>query len=646
MHKINYKKIFALLLLLLLSVTLLVACDPVDIDNNIPKDDPTTEVEDKTLSNALDALIYENLLATDDTKASVTKDLDLPLSDGLVTISWKTTNANIITNAGVVNRGEDNADVTLTATLNYEGDSKTKSFSFTVKAIEKIIDESTHELIATDFTNRSFEYSIKASVVDLHFFNNSKIAYIDITDFINMLDGIYYSEDFEYIKDVTSETLEINYSVNYDGDISDYSLVMNAKADTVSVDTLDYFDNYMQYTSTDYSDGLVDLEPIIAEGNSVLFDLAEYDFDLIMTDGEFLVPFAVANLLFNQSNYFDAYYNGQDIYGIDTSDIDNASISGVLMHTSNIFKTIPEEVAEYNYNYYRFLIDYFYGLKADKEIVSGASFIDKDKFLKGDVSKNIFNVTNDLDDLHTYHISRNFYNNVPKDINYQYESFGPNIGNYYDGYDLVDEAAWTYFASNDVDEYFNQEIHVYPQYINNNKTLIIYVEAFEFETPDLIEAIIKNAKATTTNIIIDITLNGGGNLGAVLRMFTLMTNDEIWYHFLNPLNNEKVSYGVTGEAAAYDQYNYYIKTSSVTFSAANLTASIAKELGIPVIGQKSSGGAAALSFFVFPDGSIINMSSNSIITDKYYNSVEKGITPDIILNNLYSETEINAITNK
>lgn len=165
---------------------------------------------------------------------------------------------------------------------------------------------------------------------------------------------------------------------------------------------------------------------------------------------------------------------------------------------------------------------------------------------------------------------------------------------------------------------------------------------FDVNTPKEVEEIINELESNVKNVIIDLSLNTGGNLGAVLRIFTLMTNENIWYHMKNKTDQTKVSYGVKGEKNAYDKFNYFIKASGVTFSAANLMVSIAKELNIKVIGEKSSGGASPISFHVFPNGSIINISSSNVLANKNYESIELGIEPDVILNNLYSKLEIKA----
>ena len=153
------------------------------------------------------------------------------------------------------------------------------------------------------------------------------------------------------------------------------------------------------------------------------------------------------------------------------------------------------------------------------------------------------------------------------------------------------------------------------------------------------------------DVVIDLSYNTGGNIGAVMRIFGYMTEEQFNYHSQNPADGSAVTYYIESDYVAYD-YNWYVLTSSVTFSAANMFASMAKELGIPVIGQKSSGGASSIGAFITPDGSAVMISTNNVLStrigneiDGYeYVSVESGVPVDYFLSNVASDSQlINAI---
>jgi C-terminal processing protease CtpA/Prc len=125
-----------------------------------------------------------------------------------------------------------------------------------------------------------------------------------------------------------------------------------------------------------------------------------------------------------------------------------------------------------------------------------------------------------------------------------------------------------------------------------------------------------------------------------------------YYHSQNPTDGSAVTYQIFDEYVAYD-FNWFILTSKVTFSAANLMAATAKEQGIAtVIGLKSSGGASSISGTVLPTGDVIFISSTNVIstrdTEGDYISVEYGVDPDILfpgVSSLYNDEYIQEVVN-
>lgn len=496
-------------------------------------------------------------------------------------------------------------------------------------------DDFDNTVINTKFVNKSNEYHIDNDNIDLYYYDGNHLPYVNVIDFINLLNGVYDSELFEFIVDDLLKILTINIELIYEDDeIYNYQMKLHSDDDTIYVDSLDFFESYLIQTETDFGQGLVYLDPIYTEGRDITYELANFDFEIKFENNNFLLPLVIANLFFNQGNYLDVYYNGESLYAIDTSNYNDPSISDIITSKYNSRKE-PDDLSLNNYNFYRLLLTYFYGLNDN---INVDNFINSSTFLRRDSNRSILNTTIELDELHSSFISKGFYNNKKFPSSYSLYSDGPSVQRFYDEMNSIVVSASEHFG---VKSGFLDLEDLDYEYLNNN-TVIIYLLEFDIDTPIGIEEIIETLPSNITNVIIDLSLNTGGNLGAVLRMFTLFTEKAVWYHSKNPLNAEKVSYGVIGDQEPYNSYNYFIKTSSITFSAANLAASIAKELDIKVIGTKSSGGASGLGFFVFPNGAIINLSSNLVLTDKNYHSIEDGIIPDIILNknDLYNSGKI------
>ncbi|WP_369016591.1 S41 family peptidase [Metamycoplasma hominis] len=157
----------------------------------------------------------------------------------------------------------------------------------------------------------------------------------------------------------------------------------------------------------------------------------------------------------------------------------------------------------------------------------------------------------------------------------------------------------------------------------------------------LIKKNLRNMKIK--NIIVDLSTNGGGDMGAMQRGLGFITDEPILNKTYNRLNEEinirSVEVDTDGDGNykndAYSEYNWYLLTGVNTFSAANTFTSIFKEMKLgKIIGQKTGGGAASILPVVLPDGTSIVISSNNLSVTMKNNtikSIEGGIEPDIYL---------------
>ena len=126
-----------------------------------------------------------------------------------------------------------------------------------------------------------------------------------------------------------------------------------------------------------------------------------------------------------------------------------------------------------------------------------------------------------------------------------------------------------------------------------------------------------------------------------------MTEESFMYHSQNPADNSAVTYYIESESVAYN-YNWYVLSSGITFSAANLFTNIAKEMGVPVLGQDSSGGASSIGVIITPDGTALIVSTNNVLStrvgnevDGYnYLSIEHGVEVDYFMNDVTSDTQL------
>lgn len=118
MKKFGFKKGIYTLVMALIVVMALVACNQ--------------KSDQAYVDEALDSVVVT--YQAGDSAASVTKNLTLPTTVGTVTITWTSSAPAVISNSGVVTRGNQDQPVTLTATVTYGEASETKIFEVTVIA--------------------------------------------------------------------------------------------------------------------------------------------------------------------------------------------------------------------------------------------------------------------------------------------------------------------------------------------------------------------------------------------------------------------------------------------------------------------------------------------------------------------------------
>lgn len=506
----------------------------------------------------------------------------------------------------------------------------------------KIFEEPTEDkAVKTSFVDSSFEYKLNKGTVNLFYFENNSLPYIDVKDYINLLKGVYKSDEFKYKHDYTKSllTLEFFYHVNETQAVI-FKLTFDFENDIITTPDLDFFNVYLEIPDDQVEFEIEITNLIVTKKEEVSFDLGKYGFDMVIKDESFLVPLTIINLLFNQNLYFDLYFNGQELHAIDTiNTVSNEKLLKRVQKSRYNKGPSPQSIKLATRSYMAFVLDYFFGLRDYYKANSTYWILGllKETYLKNSTQA-IFETILKLDEPHSSYIAEGFYQKEPLGHEIIFNTFRARMKKYFTAQFEILELAQMYFGS---DETLSNvpEFKVY----DFNGIAEIYIKEFDLDTPKKIEKIISELPDYISDIIMDVTFNTGGVIGSALETAAIMTNEEMKYHVYNPLDKSNSTFTFKGTKPALSKYNYMVRTSGVTFSAANLFASIAKEAGIPIIGQKSSGGASSISVFVTPEGSILSLSSNTVFSH-YVNDVlqplEKGVDLDLELKNLYHIKEV------
>lgn len=571
---------------------------------------------------------------------------------------WSTNNPRYISNRGFIINPPVGADpVTVTLTVRAVNGSyvTTRDFQVTVQPNPSV---SVTSKRTVDFEGTSEEYVVEAKTgIEVFFVNNGNLPFIDIQTFIQMVDGAIDASILSFTP-VGNDQLRIEYQVEYedfDGSTktASYWALIDFTENTFTVNNYDFFGSYVASTESDYGEGLNYVDADYVDGQQVTIPLGDYNVDIVIhNDGgtlKYLMPVAVTNLLFCGNVYYDVYWNGDKLWGIDTWNISGsgAEVDALQdqIRTSSLNTGVtPKDVRLATFHFYALALDYFYGLKVDKNVDTfydllvgyAPSIIDGSDFV---MYRTMFDIAYKLDDLHTSHAFPGFYE-PPYNIGLSISDLAPNSTAFYNGLWAVQDLLEAKYGNLDNIPEFTL--------LDSNKIAVIHLQGFNIDTPNEFKAILDGLPSTVDTVVIDLSYNTGGNLGAVLRIFGYMTENPIMYHSQNPADGSAATYYIESDYVAYD-YNWYILTSSVTFSAANLMASIAKEQGIAtVIGQDSSGGASSIGAIILPNGTGLIISTNNVLstrvgneTEGYdYLSIEYGIEVQIRMNNVTSNTEL------
>lgn len=575
---------------------------------------------------------------------------------------WSSSNTRVMTDKGLVipppiGDGPETVIMTVDA---YKG---IYSESMTFEFVIDDRDESSVTLMRTlPFIGTSDEYVVSdQTAIEIFYVDYGDVPYIDIETYIDMIDGAIESDELEFTTE-GDDVLLISYEVTYDDfdgteKTDEFLATIDFTENTFTVNSYGFFENYVAETETDYGEGLDYVDADYVDPKQVTIPLGDYSFDLIIYENDgntyYLMPFHVANLLFAGNVYYDVYYNGDTLYGIDTFGIsggseDDLEIQELVRTSSYNSSSAPKDVKEATYHFMALALDYFYGLKEDQKVETYYDYLSSYAtaiITKSDYSlyEAMFDIAYGLDDLHTSHVFPGYYNEPNSSFGVSINDLGSHSKSFYeDMWDIQD----------DIEEVFGSlELPGY-ELIDDDKTLIIYLEGFDVDTPDSFKAILQSVRRKDVeNVVIDLAYNTGGNLGAVLRIFGYMTDETIQFHSQNPADDSAVTWYVESSYRPYD-YNWFIKTSSVTFSAANLMSSMAKEMGIAtIIGQNSTGGASSIGVIMSPDGTTFLISTNNVLstrtgneTDGYrYRSIEYGIEVDYYMSNVYDESRLISI---
>ncbi|EIN14848.1 Hypothetical protein, predicted lipoprotein [Mycoplasmopsis agalactiae 14628] len=502
-----------------------------------------------------------------------------------------------------------------------------------------------------NFTKSTYELSsITRTVVPItnsvDFYELNDINYISVDDFLKISDGILEFEqnyyDVSYQSKIYDLQKQINYSYNNDtftiNSINKFNSSNGNKPFEQNYSLKFYYQNQQIILSSyeflnsilprEYQQSLLFeiKDETISNDKPVVIDLKRYGLEMIKHDNKIFVPFNVINQVLLSESVNQFYFNNDRVLIFNFYELhspENLEYRQMLSNTNPNKKVISESMKEYQFKFFHFLLDNFYGIK-NKDPNWPLGFLNKYKtgLLDSDEKhyKTVHSVINGLDDLHTK-LFMNGYNQDEK----QYD----DLNNSFDDTKIIKEYWKLYFSFQKMSPR-NGNGFVKSTLTPDNKTLIVRFDALIDGITSILESAFDEYKSKEIkNIVLDFSNMLGGSLYAVYELLGFITDKEFNYNLINPQSGTKNATKVKSRTPKKD-FKFYLLTSPVTYSSGNLFAGVVKDNNLAkIIGYKTQGGASYLKMSVLPTGNIAVLSSNNVFANKNFESYEYGVSPDI-----------------
>ncbi len=496
-------------------------------------------------------------------------------------------------------------------------------------------------------------------------------------------------------------------------------LIVNTKKETLTFKNFeDFVVGKKDGTMVDYVDmNLVSREGAPA----ITYDLSEYGIDIRSQDGQVFLPLSTLSDILDQSLTYPDYIDGTVyLIRIDSTGSDPTSHVWEKEDEYYETLTREEDVAAFGYRELCFVLDNLYGrperaqsreftdslltLGLDKTLEKGGtmegieleklrsylSSTNKAQYAQGLVmldnllydgghsmlsSPFLFRLVNDegLDD---NDVSRGYKKLFDED------PFAKDTANHL--LDLIDETfvtgnilrgqRWEGFGEPSRIWEDNSGLEIAYIYLFDNTAIFCFDEFCDevirssTGSKPFLEALEYAKENGCENFVIDLSTNGGGSdqtMGYILSM--IFEKDAAIYHVdkktgaRNKLvfTADKNLDGTIDEKDAEVKFGfcYAVMTSRYTYSCGNYASVLAKENGIPLIGETSGGGECLVTNFALPNEcNAYQLSSIIGMTDANFQGVDGGASPTYPLTvdpvresyttQLYDPQEIVSIVNK
>ncbi|UOC57797.1 S41 family peptidase [Mycoplasmopsis bovis] len=457
----------------------------------------------------------------------------------------------------------------------------------------------------------------KQAKVKMYLHND--VAYIGIQEFLKTISKVVKNENINF--SFNGDKVVLTYKTATDSS-NPLTLTADYTKQKIFVSNYKFFVEILR--NFERGEEKLDIDFLKSENkNSILnfeYDLKKYNIEILKDGVDLYLPQVLLNQVFLNESNIQTYFNGEvlNIFKFAES-LQGSGPIWLKKSDKNNNKAIPEGLRKFQYQYFPFLLDHYYGIK----LSDNSSYINFLKKYEADIlSSNdkhylaTKQIIKDLDDLHSAFILDGYFDKSDNIL----KLFPQNRERVHKHLQLQNKLASVYFKNNY--EYTNV-------YTPDSQTSVISFKKFEEDSAMHIEKALKEAKSKgVKNIIFNVTLNGGGYIGAAYEIMGFLTDKPFKVWTYNPLSGEKKIEIIKSKKPKYN-FNYFVLTAPVSFSAGNIFPQLVRDNNLgKIIGYDTFGGSSAIGYYILPTGDIIQLSSNTVFTNKNFETTEFGVKPD------------------
>ena len=156
------------------------------------------------------------------------------------------------------------------------------------------------------------------------------------------------------------------------------TLIIDTVENTITTPDPGFYWAYVYSTATNYGRHIEydrdNENAYYSEGDDLVYDLDDYNMDIVMYEGEAVLPYYIANQLFAGVSYYNVYYNFDGLYGIYSLPSYGSDESIQMRESSTNNEDIPADLVAHTFNYLAFSFNEFYGTQ---EIMGVENYYDK-----------------------------------------------------------------------------------------------------------------------------------------------------------------------------------------------------------------------------------------------------------------------------